>query len=280
MEEDLALSIPFSRPSNISRVCIERLKLHQPEQVDLTTYPSSKLAAVLVLLYEKAGELRVLLTTRSKALRSHPGQTALPGGKVDETDHDIIGTAYREANEEVRLPLASPHIHTICTLRPFMSPYRLLVTPVVAILDDLAVLEGLQASAGEVEHIFDHPLEALLNPTIARKEPLVSIGSEHWPYETELHNTTDSRIATLGNTTYRMHRFRSAASAIKGLTADILILAAEIAFEKKPTFERWGPGQLVGLTSILLFLKENGEDVEGTQRTFSVVTGALAVAST
>ena len=56
-------------------------------------HPRSRLAAVLILLYEEAGELRVLLTTRSKALRSHPGQTALPGGRVDETDRDFIETA-------------------------------------------------------------------------------------------------------------------------------------------------------------------------------------------
>lgn len=55
--------------------------------------PSSKLAAVLVLLYERAGGLRVLLTTRSKELRSHPGQTALPGGKVDEGDAGVVETA-------------------------------------------------------------------------------------------------------------------------------------------------------------------------------------------
>jgi peroxisomal coenzyme A diphosphatase NUDT7 len=51
------------------------------------------LAAVLVLLYEQAGVLRVLLTTRSKLLRAHPGQTALPGGKVDEKDRDFVETA-------------------------------------------------------------------------------------------------------------------------------------------------------------------------------------------
>lgn len=50
-------------------------------------------AAVLVLLYEKAGSLRVLLTTRSKSLRSHPYQTALPGGKFDEEDADMTTTA-------------------------------------------------------------------------------------------------------------------------------------------------------------------------------------------
>jgi hypothetical protein len=55
--------------------------------------PRSKLAAVLVLLYEQAGELRVLLTTRSKALRTHAGQTALPGGKVDDEDESFVETA-------------------------------------------------------------------------------------------------------------------------------------------------------------------------------------------
>ena len=44
-------------------------------------------------MYEKAGELRVLLTTRDKSLRAHPGQVALPGGKVDTKDADVFETA-------------------------------------------------------------------------------------------------------------------------------------------------------------------------------------------
>lgn len=46
-----------------------------------------------MLLYEKNDALRVLLTTRAKTLRTHPGQTALPGGKMDDTDKDIVETA-------------------------------------------------------------------------------------------------------------------------------------------------------------------------------------------
>jgi peroxisomal coenzyme A diphosphatase NUDT7 len=59
------------------------------------TFPVSKRGAVLILLFElnKDGYLRVLLTTRSKSLRSHPGQTALPGGKVDPSDKNAIATA-------------------------------------------------------------------------------------------------------------------------------------------------------------------------------------------
>src|ERR1700689_4651129 len=88
--------------SDKSRKCIQRLEHYElkekPDLFVLSSFPRlasltnrknlcnsyarssqsvSKLAAVLVLLYECAGELRVLLTTRSKTLRSHPGQTAL-----------------------------------------------------------------------------------------------------------------------------------------------------------------------------------------------------------
>ena len=94
---------------------------------------------------------------------------------------------FREANEEVALPLHSPHVHTLCTLEPFVSQYKVVVTPVVALLDDVSILDGLRASPGEVAHIFDHPLEALLDPELARSEKLVPVGSEDWPYEEELY---------------------------------------------------------------------------------------------
>jgi coenzyme A diphosphatase NUDT7 len=52
-----------------------------------------KLAAVLVVIFERAGILHVILTTRAKGLRTHVGQTSLPGGKMDEDDEDVIETA-------------------------------------------------------------------------------------------------------------------------------------------------------------------------------------------
>jgi hypothetical protein len=94
---------------------------------------------------------------------------------------------YREAYEEVALPLGCPHVYTICVLEPFISKYKLLVTPVIVFLTDPAVLDNLRASEAEVDRIFDHPLEALLDPPLASEEPLVVIGSEDWPYETEYH---------------------------------------------------------------------------------------------
>jgi hypothetical protein len=83
--------------------------------------------------------------------------------------------------------LRSPHVHTLCTLEPFLSQHGVVVTPVLAYLDDVSVLEELRAAPGEVSRIFDHPLEALLDPGLAREEGLVPLGSDDWPYEAELH---------------------------------------------------------------------------------------------
>ena len=35
----------------------------------------------------------MLLTTRSRSLRSHPFETALPGGKLDPDDVNFVGAA-------------------------------------------------------------------------------------------------------------------------------------------------------------------------------------------
>jgi len=51
----------------------------------------------------------------------------------------------------------------------------------------MSVLSNLKASEAEVDHIFDHSLEAVLDPSLANKEPLAPIGSEDWPYDVEYH---------------------------------------------------------------------------------------------
>jgi peroxisomal coenzyme A diphosphatase NUDT7 len=94
---------------------------------------------------------------------------------------------FREAYEEIELPLDCPSIQVICTLDPYISLHKLIVTPVVALLSDLSVLDQLKAHEDEVSHIFSHPLEALLDPSIMRRESLVAAGSEDWFYEEELH---------------------------------------------------------------------------------------------
>lgn len=72
-------------------------------------------------------------------------------------------------------------------LPPFISSKKLVVTPSVALLTDLSVLNTLVPSRDEVDLIFDHPLKAFLDPTVVAGENLVPIGSDQWASESELH---------------------------------------------------------------------------------------------
>ncbi|KAG8781777.1 hypothetical protein FRC12_021542 [Ceratobasidium sp. 428] len=210
---------------------VKRFQSYWPDHSmeDYPEFPSNKTAAVLILLFIRDGHLRVLLTTRSKHLRSHPGQVALPGGKTDPTDGSPVATALREAHEEVGLPTSSTHIHILGLLNPFLSLYKLAVTPVVALLTDLSVLDTLKPNPDEVDEIFDHPLEAILSPGLVAtlgtspSRPLSEYGGPSWPYLSEFHDTTDAQW--LHGTWYRMHRYRTTTTPIKGLTSDILVCA-------------------------------------------------------
>lgn len=60
-------------------------------------------AAVLVVLYDLREEPHLLLTKRSDALPSHPGQISLPGGVIERDDPSAQQAALRETEEEVGL---------------------------------------------------------------------------------------------------------------------------------------------------------------------------------
>jgi len=64
-------------------------------------------AAVLVVLVEEEGQLRVVLTRRSRKLPTHAGEVSFPGGRVEPGDPSSLEAALREAAEEVGLDQAS-----------------------------------------------------------------------------------------------------------------------------------------------------------------------------
>ncbi|KAK7454493.1 hypothetical protein VKT23_011247 [Stygiomarasmius scandens] len=228
-----------------TRLCISRLTANGFDKTDISQHPRS--AAVLVLLFEKAGQLRVLLTTRSKQLRTHPGQTALPGGRKDVTDRDFIETALREANEEVALPRHCPNVHLLGALQPYTTLMGFRVSSVVAFLSDNSILDRLKPNPAEVDRIFEHPLEGILDPQIVKVDE-VSTKPDDWPYEQELfHNYDDEVVPALGNTVYRVHHFRTTASLVTGLTSDILLDVAEIAYGRLAAFERYTEKRLSGI---------------------------------
>ncbi|MGI9610519.1 MAG: NUDIX hydrolase [Acidimicrobiia bacterium] len=98
---------------------------HEPE-------PDGRpMAAVLAPLYEdENGEVRVVLTKRPDTMPTHAGHIAFPGGRPDPDDNGPVGTALREAHEEVGIEPDA--VEVLGFLPPIDTvEFSLLVVPVV-----------------------------------------------------------------------------------------------------------------------------------------------------
>lgn len=116
-------------------------------------------AAVLLAVWLYPETPRLILTKRASHLKHHPGQIALPGGKVDQGDDGVIATALRESREEVGLP---PNLVEIAgTLPPHETVTGFTVTPVLGFVR--APFTPVP-EAGEVEEVFTVPLHHVLTP--------------------------------------------------------------------------------------------------------------------
>ena len=121
--------------------------------------PDRKLrdAAVLVGVIDGAGEPSVILTKRTPTLKHHPGQIAFPGGKVEESDIDVVSAALREAHEEIGLPVEN--VDVIGTLPFHETVTNFTVTPVLALVKPFEA----KPQEGEVAEVFQVPLSHVLD---------------------------------------------------------------------------------------------------------------------
>jgi 8-oxo-dGTP pyrophosphatase MutT (NUDIX family) len=90
-----------------------------------------KRAAVAITLVEADAALdgtALLLTLRAAGLRAHRGQWALPGGRCDQGETQVMA-ALRELHEELGLELGQEHVLGLLDDYPTRSGY--LITPVV-----------------------------------------------------------------------------------------------------------------------------------------------------
>lgn len=126
-----------------------------------------KQAAVLMLFagsetsFDLPNDASVLLTHRSPTMRSHSGQIAFPGGRIDPEDRNAIDCAFREAWEETGLdrrtatPLAQlEEVHIRATgypVYPILGHWHS-PSPVAVVSPD------------EADEVFDAPLYELIDP--------------------------------------------------------------------------------------------------------------------
>lgn len=137
------------------------------------TLSSRAPSAVLVPIFPEDQDARVILTRRSSRLRSHTGQVAFPGGRLDEGESPVAG-ALRESAEEIGLDPATCEI--VGELSPLVT-----ITSGASIVPFVGILPGrprLRPNPAEVERVFDVPLAELTRPEVYREEiwPLPEVG--------------------------------------------------------------------------------------------------------
>ena len=120
---------------------------------------------IAILNYGKFIESPELIyTQRSSHLSTHSGEVSFPGGKADESDPSLFGTALRESNEEINLN--SEDVTELGKLNYLISRHKIEVNPFVASIDQLQALKPNE----EIQEIFTVPIDFLLDPKNIKRE--------------------------------------------------------------------------------------------------------------
>ena len=156
-------------------------------------------AAVLIAVTDRQ-EPGVILTLRRDDLRTHAGQVAFPGGRVDPGE-TATEAALREAWEEVALEPSL--VEPIAELDEYRTVTGFAVTPVLAVAPpDLP----LTPHDREVADWFEAPLAHLLDPSNHRRESVLFQGRQRHYYRIEWNgrNIWGATAAMLVNLSLRL----------------------------------------------------------------------------
>jgi 8-oxo-dGTP pyrophosphatase MutT (NUDIX family) len=160
------------------RDALERPPIEPPIEGDLPELRAQAdvAAAVLIAITDRP-EPGVILTVRREHMRTHAGQIAFPGGRIDPGE-DPVAAAIREAHEEVMVP--PELVDVIGAIDPYRTVTGYVVTPVLGVLPpDIA----LEPHEHEVADLFEAPLGYLLDPSNQRLRSALFQGRTRHYYE-------------------------------------------------------------------------------------------------
>ena len=133
-------------------------------------------AAVLIAVTDQA-DPGILLTVRREHMRTHAGQIAFPGGRVDPGE-DATAAALREAREELGLDPRS--VTVIGALDPYRTVTGYVITPVIGVVP---ANPSVSPHEPEVADWFEAPLAFLLDPANHLRRSALLQGVERHYYE-------------------------------------------------------------------------------------------------
>lgn len=133
-------------------------------------------AAVLIAITDRPAP-GVVLTVRREHMRTHAGQIAFPGGRLDAGE-DAVTAALREAHEELLLNPAS--VEVVGAVEPYRTVTGYIVTPVLGVI---APDPPLTPHEHEVADWFEAPLAFLLDPANHRQQSALFQGRQRYYYE-------------------------------------------------------------------------------------------------
>ena len=166
---------------------------------DLSRGPAVAAAVLVPVVHgERPG---ILLTKRAATLKSHAGQVAFPGGRVERTDASIEAAALREAQEEVGLQPRD--VELVGRLPDYLTGSGFRISPVLALLPDGLVLTPAES---EVEAIFTLPLSVLLDPAAPERRRAAFRGRmrEFWVWPHPEHYIWGATAAILVHLAHRL----------------------------------------------------------------------------
>lgn len=133
-------------------------------------------AAVLIAVTNRPNP-GLILTVRREELRTHAGQIAFPGGRLDPGE-DATAAALREAWEEVGLDPKAVEI--VGAIEPYRTITNYSVTPVVGVIPpDLP----LTPHEREVADWFEAPLAHVIDPANHVRQSVMFEGQRRQYYE-------------------------------------------------------------------------------------------------
>jgi 8-oxo-dGTP pyrophosphatase MutT (NUDIX family) len=144
-------------------------------------------AAVLLLIYPRAGIPHIVFTQRTETVARHQGQISLPGGSRDPGDPTIQATALRETEEEIGIPAADVDLWGRVGEDVYVQVSDFIITPFIG---SIAYEPSFRVSPGEVAHVIEVPVDVLRDPAIFREEDRILHGNmrrievyEYGPHE-------------------------------------------------------------------------------------------------